>query len=1124
MIPCRPGKQGAAALSARWRHGAGFLRAWCDDPAPPVSDLAIAKDHRTVAPWRVSENLDEARSRQSRPAAMLLAEPAAFILTSALVGVVIVILLVVFHAGLVEERGALHLWIAGDVALTGYRVLTLLQPGVLGTHYSGFEFITPAVAFYGGTSAIALAVALHGAGLARLAGRTCSWQTLVAVILAAPLVYFTVSASLGTDARRMIWLLGFIASASLCQAVVIRPILWRYRGTRMLAATLLGLAILNTMSAIHLGQHPVPLVSGGPSLPPVRGLIVDFAAALLLTLSLMLTLQERLREKILHLSTTDPLTGALNRRGAWPLLAREWERTLRYRRPLSVALMDLDHFKAVNDRFGHAKGDEVLAACVHALKRQPDLLARWGGEEFLLAMPETGRREAWHLVDRIRRAVQENPLAPHLPVVTVSAGVADVRAGEERASLQDLINIADQSLYRAKERRNCVIASSEPDGSAPPVGLLVSIAFRNSRGGRLPRMRAVRQAKMSPLLHASSTFRWAALWRCWTAIVFGALTLGTAPCQAAQSSLSEDLARLYEAFARDDHTVTASLREQVITARAAGDKRRELAARRNLALLVGDDDASLANAISLAGELKDDETAVLLAAARGKSLAFKGDLSGELIARRALEDAQANELHAVLPYVYVINAKIQNRLTRSGEAIELLRPAYQAFVAQKNRVCIALTLDDMAASLRAPETATSEDLATADNYLAEARQLVNAPNERGLLLQLLQGSALTAQRRGDMQAALRHLNAARALVTGGVRPSETGWLDQRTGSVLLAMGRPREALAAFQRALPRLERDNDTLLVSFTLLGLAEAYSTLDDGDEARRALARAKQIVEKQDIARLAAMYHATAAGIAARSANYRVAYEETKAMAEKQRAAVQANNRQELESQKIRFEVVRKDAENALLRAQQLEAEARRANFATILVLAGAVLIGIVASLWLQIRQKRRFANLALRDELTGAPNRRSMLALLQPRRHGGRTMIAILDIDHFKQVNDLFGHDVGDVVLRAFYETCRSCLRGSDVLGRWGGEEFLLIGDGSSERDISALFRRILNAVEKVQAPGLPPEYRLSFSMGVSHFEPGATGLEEALKRADAALYEAKIAGRSRHVYDRYIECPA
>jgi diguanylate cyclase (GGDEF)-like protein len=629
---------------------------------------------------------------------------------------------------------------------------------------------------------------------------------------------------------------------------------------------------------------------------------------------------------------------------------------------------------------------------------------------------------------------------------------------------------------------------------------------------------------MSPLPRAARAFaarasRWVAPWCGGTAIIFVtlALTFGVAHSRAAQQpSLSEDLARTYEAMARDDPTVVASLRERVKTARAAGDKRGILAAQRDLALLIGDQDTSYGDIIALANELKDDETATLLTAARGRDLVWEGDLSGELMARRALNHAEANDLRAVLPYIYAANGKLQVRLSRIGEAVELLRRSYQAFVATKNRVCIAFTLVDMASALRT-DSATSEDLAMAESYLAEARHLADARSEPGLMVNILQSSVLSAQRQGNMQAALGYLDTLRALITAGVRSSEAGWLEQQTGSVLLATGRPREALAAFQRALPLLEKENDSLQQSFSLLGLAEARSILGDNDDAQRALARAKQIVEKLGVARLSAKYHATAAGIAARNANYRLAYEETKAMAEKQQAAVQANNRQQLESQKVRFDVARKDAENALLRAQQLEADGRRERLVMTMVLAGVVLIGIVAFLLLQIRQTRRFAKLALRDELTGAPNRRRMLGLLrresQPLLLGGSTMIAILDIDHFKLVNDRFGHDVGDSLLRAFYETCKSCLRGSDVLGRWGGEEFLIVGNGSPEPDISTLFRRILNAVQQIQVPGLPPDYRLTFSMGVSHLEPGGTGVEAALKMADTALYKAKKAGRSR-----------
>ncbi|MBI5333848.1 MAG: GGDEF domain-containing protein [Burkholderiales bacterium] len=155
-----------------------------------------------------------------------------------------------------------------------------------------------------------------------------------------------------------------------------------------------------------------------------------------------------------QLATHDALTGLLNRRvmdERLPALAR---RCVEQGRPLTVALIDIDHFKQVNDRHGHAGGDAVLARVAGVLARacpQPSLAARWGGEEFLVAWPGLGRQAAAEVMAWVRRQIElvapgEPSVAP-LPAVTVSAGLAERQDGEP---LRALIERADAALYRAK--------------------------------------------------------------------------------------------------------------------------------------------------------------------------------------------------------------------------------------------------------------------------------------------------------------------------------------------------------------------------------------------------------------------------------------------------------------------------------------------------------------------------------------------------------------------------------------------------------------------------------------------------------------------------------------------------
>ena len=153
-------------------------------------------------------------------------------------------------------------------------------------------------------------------------------------------------------------------------------------------------------------------------------------------------------------SITDPLTGQWNYRYLSMMLNQEVERANRFQRPLSVAMLDLDHFKRVNDTFGHAKGDAVLrefAQRVSGQIREVDTFARYGGEEFVLVLPETTRGGAERLAQRIATVVHEHPFcaeSDHTVAITASIGVAVFPINGSTAPL--LLRAADKALYQAK--------------------------------------------------------------------------------------------------------------------------------------------------------------------------------------------------------------------------------------------------------------------------------------------------------------------------------------------------------------------------------------------------------------------------------------------------------------------------------------------------------------------------------------------------------------------------------------------------------------------------------------------------------------------------------------------------
>ena len=168
--------------------------------------------------------------------------------------------------------------------------------------------------------------------------------------------------------------------------------------------------------------------------------------------------RDAMMRKLAEMSTTDALTGLANRRKLMERLKHEIARATRSGRPLALLMLDLDHFKDVNDRLGHQKGDEVLRRCAEVAQRNVrkiDLVARYGGEEFAIVLPESGLAAARTAAERIRSRMEA--LGEGMP--TVSIGLVLWQPGW---TSDDLLARADKALYGAKARgRNCLATYPE---------------------------------------------------------------------------------------------------------------------------------------------------------------------------------------------------------------------------------------------------------------------------------------------------------------------------------------------------------------------------------------------------------------------------------------------------------------------------------------------------------------------------------------------------------------------------------------------------------------------------------------------------------------------------------------
>lgn len=227
---------------------------------------------------------------------------------------------------------------------------------------------------------------------------------------------------------------------------------------------------LSIVVVIMCARIAYVLLSSGERNPHWSHDSVSQIALIMLFLSLAITINFvlgyivviRLVRKLQHLSQHDGLTGLLNRRAMEYMLDREAQRLQRFGQPYAVMLVDIDHFKRVNDTYGHNVGDEVLCAfarALHTIMRESDVVGRWGGEEFLVLLPDTSPGQALAALDRLRKHLVNLQVAAGEPALraTLSGGVA---AHDAHATLDRTIERADQALYAAKTagRDRCLAA------------------------------------------------------------------------------------------------------------------------------------------------------------------------------------------------------------------------------------------------------------------------------------------------------------------------------------------------------------------------------------------------------------------------------------------------------------------------------------------------------------------------------------------------------------------------------------------------------------------------------------------------------------------------------------------
>jgi len=274
-----------------------------------------------------------------------------------------------------------------------------------------------------------------------------------------------------------------------------------------------------------------------------------------------------------------------------------------------------------------------------------------------------------------------------------------------------------------------------------------------------------------------------------------------------------------------------------------------------------------------------------------------------------------------------------------------------------------------------------------------------------------------------------------------------------------------------------------------------------------------------------VAALYESRAQANAALH-NYRNAYYDLREYALRYAASNDADRHRQAGALRARFETDRQIERNASLQrelavSQELSRRQMRQLRGNAIVAATGVCIIALLIYFLitNVRYRQRLVTLASQDGLTGLPNRRriaefAMTALEAAKTTGRPLTISLIDMDHFKIINDCCGHATGDHVLKEFARAGAEALRPGDLLGRWGGEEFLLVSPGSTLPVGVASVERLRTLICRIRLPAAGVGLRVSLSAGVAAFDPAnVNSLDELIAWADKALYAAKSAGRDR-----------
>ena len=376
------------------------------------------------------------------------------------------------------------------------------------------------------------------------------------------------------------------------------------------------------------------------------------------------------------------------------------------------------------------------------------------------------------------------------------------------------------------------------------------------------------------------------------------------------------------------------------------------------------------------------------------------------------------------------------------------------------------------------------------------------------------------------QSAEQHFSQAleTAIQRTGIRQDQG---NARVGlaTALINQKRYRQGLTILEQARADFASLNDGSNEGEILLLQGNARAGLGDHANALRYYEQALPILQRSDNTRyLARLYRARTDSYEALG-NYAAALADFRQYIQLRETLVERMRNEQTIALRLQFDSNRRDMENqrllaeTQLREQQLQAMMRMRQWQWVAIALAGLLLLVLSTLAVrQVIRLRQMRTLAMSDPLTGIANRRSLerqgnTAVADAQAHGTHLCLLSLDIDHFKRINDNHGHAAGDTVLRQVAQACQNALRQFDLLGRIGGEEFIVLLPGAELEQAIDVAERLRRCVESLRFPDELTELRVTISLGVTKLHQTDRDLSALAIRADRALYRAKAGGRNR-----------